>query len=170
MTDGRPYRIEHLTKKHDRSEFDCNEPTLNEFLIKFAMQNQREDNSRTFVAIDTDDRLCGYYSMTTGNVAHEHAPAAVIKRQPRYPIPVLVIARLAVANDQKGKGLGYTLLIDALRRAVMISENAGVRAVMVEALHERAASFYDKFGFEASPNNSMRLFLTMKTVRQRSSC
>lgn len=166
MTSTDKYHVETLSKQHIRVDFDCGEDTLNEYLIRYALQNQREDNSRTFVATKDSTTVAGFYSLTNGQTLHQDATEAVKKRQPQYPIPVLVIARLAVDGQHKGLGLGFSLLMDCLRRCSHISDNTGVRAVMVEALNDDARNFYLKFGFESSPTNQNRLFLTLKTIRQ----
>ena len=158
--------IVELKKSHKRTAFDCGEPSLNDFLARFALQNQRNDNSRSFAAVNQDGDIFGYYSLTVGQVSHEDAPAEVSARQPAYPIPVAVLARLAVDQSKQGKGIGNLLMNDAMRRCLVISQQAGVRAVLVEAINDTAIEFYTRFGFQQSPINRSRLFLTLKSIRQ----
>jgi GNAT superfamily N-acetyltransferase len=149
-----------LTNNHDLSDFDCGEPLLNDWLKRRALANQASGASRTFVVVDNRQRVVGYYALSAGAVAHRDSTGAVRRNMPD-PIPVMVLARLAVDRNAQGKQLGGALLKDAVSRALSVSENAGVRALLVHALHEKAKSFYRHYGFEESPIDPMTLMLRL---------
>jgi GNAT superfamily N-acetyltransferase len=156
--------IEKLAKHHDLSSFDCGKPPLNDWLHRFALTNQQNDSARTYV-LHRDSRVVAYYSLSAGAVRREESPERVAKGLARHPIGVILLARLAVDRMEGGTGLGRTLLIDALSRALAASDAIGARAVLVHALDEEAASFYKKFGFEPSPLDPKQLMLLMKDLR-----
>ena len=158
LTSPRP-----LDATHDLSSFDCGVPALNEFLKKFALQNQQHRTARTYVTT-REQRVVGYYTLATGSVAREETPARVAKGLARHPVPVILLARLAVDVSEKGKGLGASLLKDALQRVVQAAEIVGCRAVLVHAKDETARKFYQRFGFEPSPVDEFHLFLLMKDI------
>ena len=110
-------------------------------------------------------RIVGYYTLVYGSVEWEDAPPKVVKGLGRYPVPVLLLARLAVDLTEKGHGLGKGLLKDSLLRAINASEIAGLRAVVVQAKDDNAKAFYEHFGFTASPTNPYRLFLSLADVK-----
>jgi predicted N-acetyltransferase YhbS len=139
-------------------------PVLNNYLKKFALQNQRGQSARTFVAT-RGERVVGYYTLAAGAARREETPARVAKGLAAHPVPVILLARLAVDATEKGQGLGAGLLKDALLRAVQAADLIGCRAVMVHAKDEGARAFYERFGFEPSPTDPLRLFLLMKDVR-----
>ena len=157
--------IEPLSKLHDRTSFDCGVETMNEYLRRFARQNHERRWSRTFVAVDSpgEATVRGYYTLSTGSVSFEHMPA---ERVPRYPVPTVLLARLAVDRAYQGRGLGRILLMDALRRAARVSEDAGVFAMEVVALNEVARSFYLKFGFEPLADDRLHLYMALTTIRK----
>ncbi|MDQ3058830.1 MAG: GNAT family N-acetyltransferase [Pseudomonadota bacterium] len=150
-----------LSAAHLLDDFDCGEPVLNDWLKRRAMSNQASGASRTFVVLDQHQRVCGYYVMATGAVSHQMASSA-IRRNMLEPVPVMVLARLAVARHAQGAKLGAALLQDAVNRAVGVAYNTGVRAVLVHALHERAKQFYEHYGFQTSPVDAMTLMLRFK--------
>lgn len=128
------------------------------------MANQSSGASRTFVVTDQDGRVCGYYAMAAGAVSHQLATSGVRRNMPD-PIPVMVLARLAVDRRAQGNRLGAALLQDAVNRAVAVSHNAGVRALLVHALHEKAKQFYEHYGFQPSPTHPMTLMLRLSGVK-----
>jgi ribosomal protein S18 acetylase RimI-like enzyme len=157
------FEIEPLTTRHDRQSFDCGEPSLNDFLQRFARQNDDKGLGRTFVAVHPGETaILGYYTMASGAVTFDSVP----EKLPRYPIPVIHIGRLAVDMKARGRGLGEWLLIDALRRATMIAEQIGIYAVEVRAVNDMARAFYLKYGFVALLDDPLHLYLPMKTIRQ----
>ena len=156
--------IELLTEKHDRAAFDCGEPSLNDYLQRFARQNAELFLGRTYVAaVPGQPRIAGYYTISSGSVGREDLPE---KRLPRYPIPVVLIGRLAVDKGAQGQGLGEFLLQDALKRSAQLAQHLGIYAVVVDALNEQARSFYRKYGFAETSDDPMRLYLPIKKVIQ----
>ena len=149
---------EPLAADHLVDQFACGEATLDEWLKRRAMANQLSGASRTFVVVNPDQNVYGYYALAAGAVSHQMASSAVRRNMPD-PVPVLVLARLAVDQQVRGIKLGAALLQDAVNRAVAVSQNAGVRALLVHALHERAKFFYEHYGFQASPLNPLVLML-----------
>ena len=155
---------EPLSSEHRLDEFECGEPVLDEWLRRRALSNQLSGGSRTFVVVDQDKRVCGYYAMAAGAIAHQMATSSVRRNMPD-PVPVMVLARLAVDKRVQGMYLGAALLQDAVNRAVAVSHNAGVRALLVHALHDRAKQFYEHYGFQISPAHPMTLMLRLSSVK-----
>ncbi len=151
---------EPLNSGHRIDAFDCGEPVLDEWLRKRALGNQASGASRTFVVADSAGQVMGYYALAAGAVAHETATAAVRRNMPD-PVPVLVLGRLAVDRRAQGMKLGSALLQDAVKRAVGVSEQAGIRALLVHALSERARQFYVHYGFQASALHPMTSMLRL---------
>jgi GNAT superfamily N-acetyltransferase len=149
-----------LTASHRLDEFECGEPLLDDWLKRRALANQSSGASRTFVVIDDDGRVRGYYALAAGAVSHTSATSGVRRNMPD-PVPVMVLGRLAVDRGAQGQHLGSALLQDAVKRAVSVSSNAGVRALLVHALHERAKQFYAHFGFQPSPIHPLTLMLRL---------
>ena len=152
-----------LTKDHDRNAFDCGVLALNDYLKKYALQNQKKHAARTYVAT-RGNRIVGYYSLAYGSVSLEEAPQKVISGLPRHPIPVILLARLAVDSSEQGRGLGTALLKDALLRTIQAAEIVGLRAMLVDAKDDVAKRFYEKFGFEPSPIDAFHLFLRLSDI------
>ena len=149
-----------LVASHIISEFDCGEASLDDWLKRRALINQVSGASRTFVVTDQDNRVCGYYALAAGAVAHQLATGAVRRNMPD-PIPVLILARLAVDHRAPGIKLGAGLLQDAVNRAESVAQNAGVRALVVHALNEKARAFYEYYGFSISPIHPLTLMLRL---------
>ena len=151
---------EPLTAAHRLDDFECGEAELDDWLKRRALANQATGASRTFVVIDPDGRVCAYYAMAAGAVSHQLATIRVRRNMPD-PVPVMVLARLAVCQSMQGQRLGAALLQDAVNRAVAVAQNAGVRALLVHALHERAKQFYAHCGSQPSPLHPMTLMLRL---------
>jgi GNAT superfamily N-acetyltransferase len=149
-----------LVASHIISEFDCGEASLDDWLKRRALINQVSGASRTFVVADQDNHVCGYYALAAGAVAHQLATGAVRRNMPD-PIPVLILARLAVDHRAQGIKLGAGLLQDAVNRAESVAQNAGVRALVVHALNEKAKEFYQYYGFSVSPIHPLTLMLRL---------
>lgn len=149
---------EPLAAHHRIEAFSCGEPMLDEWLKRRALANQASGASRTFVVTDDDCQVMGYYALAAGAVAHREATRSIRQNMPD-PVPVMVLARLAVDVRAQGMKLGAALLQDALRRSVLVSQNTGVRALLVHALNDRARQFYEHYGFKASPAHPMTLML-----------
>ena len=151
-----------VTKDHDASGFACGEPSLDEWLRRRALPNQVEGASRTYVVTSTDStKVVAYYCLAAGSLEAKAAPGRVRRNMPD-PIPVSVLGRLAVDRTHGDAGLGTALLRDAVRRSVMAAQTIGIRAVLVHALNERAAAFYERRGFQASPKLPLTLVLSLK--------
>lgn len=149
-----------LAGSHDRQGFDCGRQELNDWLRQVARQHQDKGLSKTFVAIceDAPDRICGYYALTLAELENRHLPDAWSKKLPRR-IPGVRLGRLAVDKRHQDKSLGELLLVDALTRARRIYTEAGGIGLFVDAIDEQAARYYRRFGFAASPDNPLLLFL-----------
>jgi GNAT superfamily N-acetyltransferase len=151
--------------EHELAGFDCGKAPLNEFLLKYALQNQAGGGARTY-ALTRGNRVIGYYSLAPASVSPEDAPTRVMKGQGRYPVPVILMARFALDLKEQGKGYGKTLFRDALRRALAGAEAIGARAFLVHAKDDDARAFYMRFGMEPSPTNPLHLFLLFKDIRK----
>jgi GNAT superfamily N-acetyltransferase len=156
--------MEKLRAEHQIDLFDCGTQALNRYLQRFAWQNQRADSSQTYVAL-IGEQIVGYYTLTVGEVSYGDAPERLAKGLPRYPVPIMIIARLAVERTFQGQRLGQGLLLDAMRRTLQVAEIAGIRAILVHAKDERAKAFYEHFGFESFPVNSLTLYRLLKDIR-----
>ena len=154
-----------LTGSHDRLAFDCGHPELNDWLRQVARQHQDKGLSKTFVATreELPARICGYYALTLAELEQRHLPEAWRKKLPRR-IPGVRLGRLSVDKQYQGKGLGELLLVDALTRAQRIYTEAGGIGLFVDAMDKSAAGYYQRFGFEASPDNPLLLFLPAKVL------
>ncbi|MBW4597589.1 MAG: GNAT family N-acetyltransferase [Brasilonema angustatum HA4187-MV1] len=152
-----------LAKHHLIADFDCKKAPLNDFLIKYALQNQASGGARTYV-LTRADRVIGYYSLAPASISPDSAPAHVIKGQGRYPVPVILMARFAIDKGEQGKGLGKALFRNALRRSLAGAETIGGRAFLVHAKDEEARAFYRNFGMEESPTNPLHLLLLFKDI------
>ncbi len=154
-------------KTHRVDQFSCGEAFLDRWLIAYAGQNQQRDAARTFVTTEPDGKVAGYYTLVAAQVEHEQATSTVRQGlSRRFPIPVALIARLAVAAQLQGVGLGRSLLLDALQRVLRASDQLAVRAVAVDALDDRATAFYRYFGFERSPLAPHTLMIPLDVVRR----
>jgi GNAT superfamily N-acetyltransferase len=158
--------IRSLTRADDRSSFDCGEPALNDYLQRFAHQHAVKNISQTHVAVlkNTRDKIIGFYSLSTGDVDFNTFPPRFQKKLPKYSVPVVRIGRLAVDKFMQGKGVGASLLKDALQRCVMLSKEVGIFAVVVDAKHDKAKAFYLKYGFSEFNDEPLNLFLPVKTI------
>lgn len=152
-----------LNEKHDFSNFDCGDNTLNNWLIKRALKNEAAGASRTFVVTDNKNKIIGFYCLSAGAIEHEMSPSKVRRNMPD-PIPVMVLGRLAVDLQYQDQSIGRGLLKDAILRTIKVSEQTGIRALLVHALSEEAKQFYIKNGFYESLTNNMTLMVTIKEV------
>lgn len=144
--------------------FDCGQPALNQFLQRYALVNQKANSAQTYVCCLIGE-VVGFYSLAVGSVDPEHVPARVLKGLARHPVPVMILARLAVDRDHQGKGLGKALLKDALLRTVQAADIAGIRCLLVHAKDEAARQWYESWDFEPSPTDSYHLFLMLKDIK-----
>ncbi len=156
-----------IASQHRVAAFDCGEEALNAYLRRYALANHQAGYARTFVVCGEADTVCGYYTLTASQVLHEDASARLARGAARHPIPVVLLARLAVDKTAQGRRLGQSLLLDAIRRVLEVSESLGVRALLVHAKHERASDFYRRMaGFEPLPGDPLALCLLLKDVRK----
>ena len=149
-----------LSATHGLEGFSCGEPSLDDWLRRRALLNQTTGASRTFVVTDESGQVLAYYALAAGAVSQQDSPGSVRRNMPD-PVPVMVLARLAVDKRLQGQQVGGALLQDALRRAVSVAQNIGVRALLVHALNDRARQFYSHYGFVPSPANPMTLMLPL---------
>ena len=156
--------IAKLATTHDATDFDCGKGELNTFIRLYALAGQRGNISQTYVAA-CGNNIVGFYTLVVGNVVYEDAPERLAKGIPRHPIPVLLLARLAVDRHWQGKGIGAALLVDAIRRTLQVADIAGVRALLVHAKNDSARGFYTHLGFEPFPGDPLVLFLLLKDLR-----
>lgn len=156
-------QIEPLVATHDRRNFSCGEPALDDYLRRLARQHAEAKISRTYVGAQGECVL-GYYSLAMSAIRKEQLPEQHQKRFPNYPVPVARLARLGVDRRQQGKGLGKLLLMDALYRCSRLSEEIGSVGVIVDARHAHAKNFYQQFNFEAFPDAPLTLWLPAAAV------
>ena len=157
-----------LDKSIDKSSFNCGQPSLDDYLKKYASQNAKKGIAVTIVAIPESDRrsVAGYYSASMAQIEFQSLPDKARKGLPRYPVPAMKIGRLAVDHQWQGQGLGGELLVNAMERAVALSTEIGIYAIVVDALDERVKQFYLKFGFTSFQDRELSLFLPLKKVIQ----
>jgi GNAT superfamily N-acetyltransferase len=144
--------------------FDCGQPALNIYLQRFAFGNQKANSAQTYVACYAGD-VVGFYSLAVGSVEPSVAAPRVVKGMPRHPVPVMLLARLAVDNAHQGVGLGRALLKDALIRTARAADIAGIRAMLVHAKDEAARNWYLQWEFEPSVTDPLHLYLLMKDLK-----
>ena len=154
-----------LHDKHLLEQFDCGNPSLNEWLLRHARQAQSSGSAKTFVISD-DNIVIGYFSLTVGQVETYEAPEIIRQGMGQYQIPVVILARLAVSINHQGLGIGVGMLQDAIRRTLMISEQVGIRALLTHPIDDRASNFYERFGFISSPVREKQLVLLLKDARK----
>ena len=158
-------RIEKLTRVHAVEGFDCGKEPLNRFLVRYALQNQQAGASQTYVGL-VDEEVVGYYTLAFGAVEHAQAPGRIGKGLARHPIPLMVLARLAVAINRHGEGIGAGLLKDAVLRTFQAAEIAGLRALAVHAKDDQARTFYERHGFAQSPTDPYHLLVLLKDIKK----
>ena len=157
-------RIIGIGEDDRREDFDCGVEALNVYLSRYARQNHEKNIARTFVAVDSDNRVFGYYSLASASIEFESLPDDYAKRLPKYPVPAARIARLAVDRTLQGQGLGTRLLVDALKRILTVSADIGIKVVLVDAKNEAARQFYRHYGFVELRDAPLTLFLPLDTV------
>lgn len=163
-----PWEITALDgKMHDRAAFSCGAPELDRYIREHASQDVKRDVARIFVAVQAGaPTVCGYYSLSAASFQRDSLPASQAKRLPHYPVPAVLLGRLAVDESKRGQGLGAFLLMDALNRVLLATQTLAVHAVIVDARDDTAAAFYRKYGFIPFNDHQRRLFLPMATIRR----
>lgn len=154
-----------LDASHGLDEFDCGKPVLTDWLLHHARQAQGSGSARTFVVCD-GERVAGYFSLTVGQIDTLEAPERIRRGMGQYPIPLIILARLAVDIEYQGRGLGASLLQDAISRTLAIAEHAGIRALLTHPVDAEADAFYRRFGFEPMPALEQHLILLLKDARR----
>ncbi len=147
-----------------REDFDCGVEALNVYLQRYARQNHENNIARSFVAVDQENRVLGYYSVASASIEFESLPEDHAKRLPKYPVPAVRIARLAVYCTRHGQGIGARLLVDALKRILAASADIGIKVVLVDAKNETARQYYRHYGFVDLRDVPMTLFLSVDTL------
>lgn len=157
--------IEKLQRTHDVDAFDCGQEALNRYLQNYALISQRANAAQTYIGI-SDQHIMGYYTLAVGHVTYEDAPERLTKGLSRNPVPVMLLARLAVDTNWQGEGVGAGLLRNAMQRTIQAAEIAGIRAFIVHAKDATAKMFYEHFDFMPSPTDPYHLYLLTKDIRK----
>jgi len=158
--------IEKLTRDHLIDDFDCGQEALNSWLRKHALQNQGAGAAQTYVGW-VGSVVIGYYSLAVGQIEYSDAPERLQKGLARHPVPVMLLARLAVLKDWQRKGVGRALLRDVVQRTAQAADIAGIRALAVHAKDEQAWRYYEQFDFVASPADPLQLLVLLKDICRR---
>lgn len=156
--------IELINSGHDLESFDCGDANKNTFLKKFALQNTKGGLGRTYVAVTETDQfsVCGYYTISSSSIVFDNPPPHL----PRYPLPSILIGKLATDLKFQGQGLGTMLLFDALKRSARVAEEIGIFLVEIKAVDENARAIYEKRGFTAMQDDPFKMFMNLKKVRK----
>lgn len=163
--DAADWTIEPFSKRHDRSVFSCGRPSLDDFLRTRVSPYEKRRLGKTFMAVfQGDARVVGYYTLAAGAIAFDNLPIEFSRKLPKHPVPVVLLARLAVDGTAQGQGLGEALLLDALQRAFDLSTHLGIHAIEVEAIDDAAAAFYRKYGFEPLLSHTLHFFLPIAAI------
>ncbi len=155
-----------LTEAHSVSGFDCGNEALNRFLHRHALQNQRNQSARTYVALRGETQVIGYYSLAAASAEYKNVPARIAKGLAQHPIPLTLLTRLAVDQAEQGTGIGAGLLKDAMKRFLQAQSIIAARALVVHAKDEQAVEFYRHFGFTPSPLDTYHLYLMTKDIHE----
>ncbi|NTW99056.1 MAG: GNAT family N-acetyltransferase [Geobacteraceae bacterium] len=159
------FSIEKLCSDHAIDGFDCGSQELNRFLVRYALVNQQACSSQTYVGL-ADLSIVGFYSLAVGQVNYEDSPQRLIRGLAQHPVPIMLLARLAVSNKWQKRVIGAALLKDAMRRTMQAADIAGIRAFAVHVKDETAQQFYAHFDFIPSPTDPYHMFLLLKDIRR----
>jgi predicted N-acetyltransferase YhbS len=158
---------EPLRGKHSTEGFECGEDSLDTWLARHARQAEASGSARVFVTTFDGEKVIGFYALAAASVSPKDATERLMRGQSKHqPVPAILIGRLAVDSDHQGNEVGRSLLQDALLKSATAADSIGARAVIVHAISDRAASFYERFGFEPSPTDPHHLILLMKDLRK----
>lgn len=144
--------------------FDCGQSALNQFLQRYAWINQRANSAQTYVCCQAE-QVVGYYSLTVASVGHQDAPERIVQGLARYPVPVMLLARLAVDRNCQGQGMGKALLKNAILRTMQAAEIAGIRALLTHAKDDAARRWYESWDFQPSPTDPYHLYVMIKDLK-----
>jgi GNAT superfamily N-acetyltransferase len=158
-------KIEKLNRQHAVEDFDCGEEAFNRFLVRFALQNQQANSSQTYLGL-SDDAVIGFYTLVVGEVSFDDAPERLKKGLARHPVPLMILARLAVSINWQGQGAGAGLLKDAMLRTTQAADIGGIRALATHAKNDNVRAFYERFGLIASPTDPLHLFVLIKDIQK----
>lgn len=159
------WHVVKLARSHAVDGFDCGSEPLDRFLIRHALQNQQANASQTYVAL-ADEEVIGYFTLVVGDVSHGEAPERLTRGLAQHPVPVMVLARLAVNTSWQGRGIGSALLRDAVLRTLQAADIAGIRALTIHAKDDAARVWYERFQFVAGPTNPLHLYALIKDLRR----
>ena len=159
------FSIEKLRSDHAVDGFDCGSEELNRFLIRYALTSQQASSSQTYIGL-ADMSIVGFYTLAVGQVSYEDSPQRLTKGLAHHPVPIMLLARLAVSNNWQKRGIGAGLLKDAMRRTIQAADIAGIRAFAVHAKDDAAQQFYAHFDFIPSPTDPYHLFLLLKDLHR----
>ena len=162
---GERRRVEKLRPDFAVGDFDCGREELNRYLARYAWANQQAGAGQTYVGL-VGETVVGYHTLAVGQVAREEAPQRLRQGLARHPVPIMLLARLAVDRRWQGRGIGKALLKDAMLRTLGAADIAGIRGLAVHAKDEQGRAFYERFDFAASPTDPMHLFILLKDVRR----
>lgn len=161
------YLIERLGKRHSREGFDCGKPSLNDFLARLASQYEKRNLARTYVLVRSGEvKVVGYYTLASSAIEFDTLPPEQTKKLPQHPIPAILLARLAVDNSLRGQKMGARLLRDCFERCLLLADQIGIHSVVVDALDDEAAGFYEHFGFTRFLQQPSTLFLPISVIKQ----
>lgn len=161
------WTVEALSPRHDRTGFACGRESLDDYIARYVTQDIKRSLTRAFVLAKAGEMTVqGYYTLSAAHIQRERFPPERARKLPHYPIPAVLLGRLAIAEALQGQGLGEFLLLDALKRVASASETVGVHAVLVEAIDDRAARFYRGYGFIPFDDRPRALFLPLDTFRR----
>lgn len=165
ITDYRLVSIKDIKSKSSLKHFDCDIDALNDFLSRYALKNDELGIGRTFVALDELNQVAGYFTLATAQVAYKEIPDDYKGKLPKYPIPALRIARLAVSKDLQGKGVGKWLLAQAFLKVIQVADITGLYFIIVDA-KESSKNFYEHYGFKKFLDEELSYFILVDTVRK----
>ena len=162
-----PWHEEPISKRHNREEFDCGDPALNDFLRRYARQSHDQGGAKTFLAIKDDNTppILGFYSLSPASVEFSRAPAVLKRGLARHDVPVFRLGRLAVDKSMQGKGLGGQLLLSAGRRCLRASQDVGGVALLIDAKNDGIANWYASYGALPLLDTPLSLLLPLETIR-----
>jgi GNAT superfamily N-acetyltransferase len=161
------WQIEPLGRDHFRGAFSCGRPPLDDFIRRLVSQYEKRNLGRTYVAVQPGEKsVCGFYTLASGAVAFETLPETSARKLPKHPVPVVLLARLAVDQAVQGRRLGEALLVDAFSRCLLLADKLGIYAIEVDAIDQQARTFYEKYGFVPLLDNELHLFLPVSTIRE----
>jgi GNAT superfamily N-acetyltransferase len=160
------WQIERLERSHVRDAFSCGKPPLDEFIRRLVSQYEKRNIGRTYVAVRLGEKqVLGYYTLASSSIPFQNLPEPSARKLPRHPVPVILLARLAVDQSVQGQEWGEGLLIDAVHRGIGLSDALGIHAVEVDAIDQQARAFYEKYGFVPLLDSEFHLFLPIASVQ-----